>query len=233
MPRTLRSLLLVFLLLRVDPAQAVILVFQNGVDGYAGADNQSFSFNGLLTFDSIALDYPSFGEAEGRYAWLVFGDVVGLGPDAIPPGATIRAARVEGYVPNPFGSALITRLLDDIANRPPWIDDASVPGVFYDDTQATSATHIDGCASDDLCEPARPITWDVTPIVQSWADGAPNHGFLILPETSNGGRLIATDDADVALRPRLVVTAIPEPGAGLAVAAAAAALLALRLRTRT
>ena len=225
MPRPLRPLLLAFLLLAADPAQAVILVFQNGVGGYAGADNQSYSFDGLQSFDTLYFDYPSFGQPEGRYAWLLFGGLIG--PDAIPPGATIRRARVEGWVQNPFGSATITRLLDDIANRPPWIH--TVPGTFYDDTQAVSAAHGDSCQSFDVCEPPLPIAWDVTASVQSWADGAPNHGFLILPETTDGGALHPTDDPSTTLRPRLVVTAVPEPGGALG-ACAVLALAALRSR---
>jgi hypothetical protein len=74
----------------------------------------------------------------------------------------------------------------------------------------------------------------VTAIVQAWVDGAANHGFLLLPETTNGGDLATTDASDPALRPRLVVelanvVSVPEPatlallGLGLAGLAACAA----------
>jgi hypothetical protein len=77
-----------------------------------------------------------------------------------------------------------------------------------------------------LCDPPVPIEWDVTAIVQAWVDGATNFGFVLVPETTNGGTLIGTDSTtEPTLRPRLTVTyTVPEPGA-LALLAAAAALI--------
>ena len=227
----LRSLLLPLVSLALAPAPALALSFQNGVDGYLGADNKSYSFDGTIEHDVIRVDRPLTGEA-GSYAWVVFADLVG--PGAIPPGATIAQAVLEGWVTNPFGSATVTLLLDDIANRPVSpnrIDDAGVAGSFYDDTLDVSATH-PGCADSSLCDPPVLVTWDVTDLVQALADGAPNFGFLILPDTTNGGNLAGTDDATVSLRPRLVVTLAPEPGTIALTGLALAALVAFRSRTR-
>lgn len=38
------------------PAAATTISFQNGFDGYSGADNQSFSFDGMVGQDRIRLD---------------------------------------------------------------------------------------------------------------------------------------------------------------------------------
>jgi hypothetical protein len=142
-------------------------------------------------------------------------------------------AVLEGWVRNPFDSATITRLLDDIANRPlapARIDDAGVAGSFYDDSQNASALHAPGCATISSCDPPAFISWDVTDIVQAWAGGAANHGFLILPDTTDGGTLAGTDYPTGSLRPRLVVTIAPEPGTAALLSLALLALAAHRPR---
>jgi hypothetical protein len=210
------------------PAAATTISFQNGFDGYAGADNESYSFDGTLSQDQLRMDLPSASQPAGSYAWIVFTDLFGDG--AVPEGATIVSATLEGLVRNPFGSATATRLLAGIESRP-YGAAASVlagAGSFYDDTQLVTVAH-PPCADAVECVPPVPVAWDVTAMVQAWANGAANHGFLLLPETTNGGKLFATDDPNPALRPRLVVTytgggvSVPEPTVlallGLALAA--------------
>jgi len=214
----LRPLALAALLsLGAAPAAATTISFQNGFEGYAGADNQSFSFDGTVSQDRIRLDLSNPSHPDDRYAWLIFDGILGDG--AIPSGATIVSATLEGFVTNPFDSASITRLLDDIENRPyapGSITDPGVAGSFYDDSQIVSASH-GACATTTLCDPAAFIAWDVTAIVQAWVDGATNFGFLLLPETTNGGNLATNDWPDASLRPRLVVVyddggiSVPEP----------------------
>jgi hypothetical protein len=198
------------------PAVATTISFQNGVDGYAGADNESYSFDGTLQQDQIRMDLPSASQPEGSYAWIVFMGLFGDG--AIPAGATIVSATLEGLVRNPFGAATATRLLSDIESRPLGAG-ASVldgAGTFFDDTQLVSVAH-PACGDAVVCDPPATVAWDVTAMVQAWAGGAPNFGFLLLPETTNGGKLFATDDPSHALRPRLVITytgggiSVPEP----------------------
>jgi MYXO-CTERM domain-containing protein len=214
---TLRSLpALALAALLATPAAATTISFQNGFDGYAGADNESYSFDGTVNQDQIRVDLPSASQPAGSYAWIVFADLFGDG--AVPSGATIVSATLEGLVRNPFGAATLTRLLADVASRP-FGAGASVldaAGSFFDDTQLVSAAH-PACGDAVECVPPVPVAWDVTAIVQAWANGAANHGFLLLPETTNGGKLFATDDPDPALRPRLVITyddggiTVPEP----------------------
>jgi hypothetical protein len=192
---------------------AVTISFQNGVGGYAGADHQSFDFDGTSAEDVIEVDLPNMTQPAGRYAWISFEDIVGAG--AIPTNAVLSSAALEGSVDNPFGSATLARLLDGIANRPvspAEIDDPGVAGAFYEDAAAELASASHGaCASDSLCDPPVPIAWDVTAIVQAWVNGATNFGFLMLPETTNGGSIEGTDVSTVSLRPRLVVSFVPEP----------------------
>jgi MYXO-CTERM domain-containing protein len=213
----LRSLSVIALAaLLSTPAAATTISFQNGFGGYAGADNESYSFDGTVNQDQIRMDLPSASQPAGSYAWIVFADLFGDG--AIPAGATIVSATLEGLVRNPFGAATATRLLADIESRPFGVGASVLDGAgsFFDDTQMISAAHPD-CGDPVECVPPMPVAWDVTAIVQAWADGAANHGFLLLPETVNGGKLFATDDPDPALRPRLVISydaggvSVPEP----------------------
>jgi hypothetical protein len=142
---------------------------------------------------------------------------------AIRTGGQLRLADLRGSVRRP---------LADIASRPfgPGASVLDGAGSFYDDTQLFSAAH-PACGNTVLCDPAAPISWDVTEIVQAWASGAVNYGFLVLPETTNGGNLAAPDSSAPALRPRLVITyqgnvvTVPEPGALALLALALPALL--------
>jgi len=213
MLRALAALALASLV--AGPAAATTLVFQNGLDGYAGADHESFSFDGTGSDDRIRIDLPNESHPVDSYAWLIFEGLVGDG--AIPAGATVLSATLEGWVTNPFGSASLTWLFGDVASRPagPGASILDGAGSFYD-AVLLSASHPDGCATTSLCDPALEIAWDVTAIVQAWVDGAANHGFLLLPETTNGGNLATTAASDPALRPRLVVelanvVSVPEP----------------------
>jgi hypothetical protein len=212
------------------PASALTISFQNGFDGYEGSAHASFLFDGGATKNRIRIDLANPSHLEDRYSWLIFAGIVGEG--ALPAGATVLSARLEGWVTNPFGSASLTRLLDDIANRPTG-SGASIlaaAGSLYD-ALLVSASHPGGCATTSLCNPAVPIAWDVTAIVQAWANGAANHGFLLLPETTNGGDLASTEAQPMSLRPRLVIefdvgsVSVPEPTTFplLALAAATAA----------
>jgi len=200
------------------PAAATTISFQNGVDGYTGADNESYSFDGTTNQDQIRVDLPNAEQPEGSYAWVIFDGIFGDG--AVPEGALILTATLEGFVRNPFIVADMTRALDDIANRPygPGADVLSAGGIFWDNKQVNPTFHAD-CGNLVQCDPPVAIAWDVTDIVEAWVDGATNFGFLLLPETTNGGKLFATDDPDPALRPRLVieyssgapVPSVPEP----------------------
>jgi hypothetical protein len=211
------------------PAAATTISFQNGFGGYTSADNESYSFDGTLNQDQVRVDLPNAAQPEGSYAWVIFDGIIGAG--AVPEGALILSATFEGFVTNPFGVADITRLLDDIANRPfgPGADILDAGGIFWDNKQLVPAFH-DACADEVACAPALPISWDVTEMVQAWADGAANFGFLFLPETVNGGKLAPTDAIDPALRPRLVIEfqsgglSVPEPSSLVLLALALPAL---------
>ncbi len=230
----LRAFAALALALVALPASALTISFQNGFAGYNGADHDSFAFDGSASKNRIRIDLANPSHPEDRYSWLIFAGIVGEG--AVPEGATVLSAQLEGWVTNPFGSASVGRLLDDIANRPigSGANVLAGAGSFYD-AALVSASHPGGCVTTSLCAPAVPIVWDVTAIVQAWVSGAANHGFLLLPETTNGGDLAPTQAAPPSRRPRLVIeydlggVSVPEPS-GLGLLALAAAIALVRAR---
>jgi len=219
-------------LLGSSAASATTISFRQGENGYADASNSSFNYDGTNASTQVRMDLPDALQPAGSYAHLLFGNIVGIG--GVPAGSSVQSATLEGWVTNAFESATVARLLQDIENRPmspDRIDDAAFAGNFYDDTTAVFATH----APCGICDSPEQISWDVTAMVQAWVDGATNDGFLILPDTKNGGNLAPVGDATVSFRPLLTVTmvvAVPEPSSGLLLAAGFGGLAALRARRR-
>jgi hypothetical protein len=83
------------------------------------------------------------------------------------------------------------------------------------------------------------LACDVTPIVQGWADGVPDHGVALSSPTARVMGFYSFEaQVDPVLRPALAITladdplACPEPGLGGAMAVTFAALAALRARRR-
>ena len=219
-------------LLGTSAASATTISFRQGENGYADASNSSFHYDGTNASTQVRIDLPDTLQPVGSYAHLLFDNIVGVG--GIPAGWSVQSATLEGWVTNAFESATVALLLQDIGNRPmspDRSDDAVLAGIFYDDTTAVSATHTP-CG---ICDSPEQISWDVTALVQAWVDGATNDGFLILPDTRNGGNLAPVGDPTLSFRPRLTVTmvATPEPSSGLLLAAGLGGLAALRVRRRS
>jgi hypothetical protein len=221
----------VFLLLIADVASATTMTFQQGVDGYAGGANHSYNYDGSNRSTArIRIDLPDLAQPDGRYAWIFFDDI--FDPTAVPMGSVISSATLSGSVLNPFGSADLAQVLLGIDNRP--LAPGSLPdgaGTFYGATIAASHA---ACADVTLCDPPVGISWDVTSILQDWASGAANLGFLLIPTTTNGGDLGTHGNADPNLRPELSVTflsvPVPEPASVLLFGIGALALARSRRR---
>jgi hypothetical protein len=193
--------------LGASAASATTISFRQGENGYTGASNTSYDYDGGNPSTRIRIDRPDTTQPTGSYAILLFDYIIGVG--GIPAGSVISSARLEGFVTNTFESAFVARLLQGAASRP--MDDAGVAGSFYHDSTDVFAAHASNCG--DNCQPFEAISWDVTKLVQAWVDGERNYGFLILPITRNGGNLAPVGAYN---GPRLVVTTpVPEPSAAV------------------
>lgn len=188
-------------------------VLTEGTDGYSGTDviaiaqrapDASFTAE-ELSFDQATSDY---GSPEGIAHGLVrFHELVG----SLPAGAQISAASLRFWTTSSsVGPVGLHRMLA------PW-DETSTwngfgEGVQTDDVEAVAT-------ADDTkgnITSAAYLTFDVTASVQAWAAGAPNHGWLVLNQSTDGWD-IATDlyagEEDSERRPRLTV--FYEAGDGL------------------
>jgi hypothetical protein len=79
-----------------------------------------------------------------------------------------------------------------------------MPGVDY--VEASTVSHV--------AYPAGKITFDVTTVVQAWANGTPNYGLFLQYLDINGIQIHSDDAATLANRPRLVVSFTPPPPKG-------------------
>jgi hypothetical protein len=180
-------------------AQVVTTSFQNGANGYAGTFDRVISDRGGEferdgnTVADFFLDGFSAGTtvSPDEQGLLRFDNVFGNGPGQVPAGATILSAEVtvvtslrgNAQTAGPYGVSGLLAPIDssttyfnytsttELGSRGPWWMDGSATrpaGSFGNQQQGTVATT------------------SVTPIVQSWADGAPAYGFAVqagMPDT--------------------------------------------------
>jgi hypothetical protein len=178
-----------------------------GIDGYAGTQtlaiavnspDQSFSA-GELSFDQATSDY---GAPEAVALGLIRFDEL-FGAHGLPEGAPISGAELRFWTTSSTtGPVGLHRMLV------PWDGDTTWnslgEGVAADDSEARA---ISDDSQADLQGNAY-VIFDVTDSVQAWAEGAPNHGWLIL-NTSTDGWDVATElyegDQATDRRPRLTI----------------------------
>ncbi len=143
------------------------------------------------------------------------------------------------FAQNPFPLPTFSFTLTEIAA--PW-DEATATW----NNQATLGTafstvdevHLADLSEDPSVQPrySGQSTIDLTDLVTAWHEGTlPNNGFAYYMETSfgfHGGDhyIVSSDHEDPALRPRLAVTYVPEPGSSILFATAGLAFLVRRSR---
>jgi hypothetical protein len=169
----------------------VTVSFQNGVNGYHGtfdrrigerdADQQDGSTVPYYFLDGFAPD----GSSPDTQGLVRFDDIFGTDPNRIPARATILSAELilttsqvgNAQTGGPYGVAGLLQPFDsqtsyfvdfatttDMVSRGPWWQDGSATrpvGGYGAQAQGGTAGA------------------NVAPIVQSWADGAPAHGFAV------------------------------------------------------
>lgn len=189
--------------------------FQNGTNGYMGTSEVLINddVKTLNRAGSSAQNYfldgdQSNGSEINYWDLIKFDGLFGLQGGQIPQRATILSARLE----------LTTSTVSNAQSGGPW-GVARLLRPMDDSSTWTTAFGEDGIPDDtDMDRPAsgyRALTVgttssaDVTSIVQAWADGADNNGFLVMAGTSDGWSIQTIGNSDPALRPRLVVEYVP------------------------
>ncbi len=180
--------------------------FQQGVGGYTGTlDTEIDSANpGTTLGSSVTLEADTVNSSGGvSQGLLQFGDLFGTGPGRIPLGSTITSATLELNVTDATGASANVALHRMLT---PW-DESSTwnslsGGVQFDDVEAMIA------ADGQVATPAAtgPITVSgLESALQSWSDGAGNHGWVIDITSSNAWVVSTSEDATASLRPKLTV----------------------------
>ncbi len=209
-------------------AEVVTTSFQNGANGYTGTfdrrvtDRAADEVDGS-TIPSYYLDgYKADLTSPDAQGLLRFDDIIGNDPCQIPAGATVLDAKLtvttslagNAQTSGPYGVAGLLQPFDsttsyfvdfgsdtDMGSRGPWWQDGSATrpmGGFGFQIQG---------ASDSA---------NVTSLVQSWVDGAPNYGLAVqaglsdtLTEeagTADGWSIRTTGYLYADTRPKLEVT---------------------------
>jgi hypothetical protein len=159
------------------------VTFQQGVDGYTGTQDTELHSDFLAdtplgSATSITMDNDNSGVAQGL---LRFDNIIGTGPDQLPPGSTILSATLIVNQTDPGSIVNFHRML-----------------VAWDEATATWNSMLDGISNDGVEAvitsdalsrnevPNGPHVLDVTASVQAWAEGQANYGWGIR-STGNGG----------------------------------------------
>ncbi len=185
------------------------IAFQEGTDSYAGTQDTLLqvavpgNVNGALEEWEWDDDDPSGGIVQPNFGLLRFDNIIGAGPDLIPPSSQIVSATIQYTVFDPGVTASIREMLVD------W-------------SEADSLTTICGESCDEATEysvaevgsanaPVGTQSADVTASLQAWVDNpAGNFGWFFLPPPgggAGGGAQIRSSEyvATPSERPRLEV----------------------------
>ena len=212
----------------VASAQTTV-TFQQGVNGYTGAvdryigivdtqlgaDPQNQSVDGS-TRTEIFLDgiettggLNSGGDTQGLFR---FDGIIGNGVGQVPAGAfildakfTLTTATVSGAAPtgDEYG---VARMLQPFDATTTW-NSTGGNGIRSRDGESTRPLgkgFLDPLTQ--LNTAGNAYSADVTPLVQSWARGEPNHGLVVTAGGTDGWQIQTNGNADPNLRPKLEIT---------------------------
>ncbi|MFI4860982.1 MAG: DNRLRE domain-containing protein [Phycisphaerales bacterium JB063] len=218
-------------LLAASAAQADTLTVREGLNGYAGTQDTWFSERSTggenAGFPESTYIRTALWSGANQQGLLQF---VGL-ENMLVPGGTINSATLQLTVPsditfsdgetNAVHQMLVAWEETDTYGSAPWAGGAT-PQIDLDDVEAASIAVADSnaFATDDIIPQGAVLTFDVTSIVQAWADGEANYGFLFqsLGLAGGGGLFMASSEYDgadgEAARPTLIIDGdvVPEPG---------------------
>lgn len=144
-----------------------------------------------------------------NYGALRFDNVVGSGPGQVPPNASVVSAVITLNVVNEGDSSQIGalhELLKPFSEQGTLTDfNGGTDPAAGTDYSADIVAEIPGPSEGDVLE------LDVTSVVQSWANGNPNNGFMFVPGGTNGVGIQASEAASGG--PVLTVTLASGPNA--------------------
>jgi hypothetical protein len=177
--------------------------FQQGIDGYRGtvdtelwevAPTKVLEKQGTMTSDA------NNGGGESQIL-LRYEKIFGTDPGQIPPRSRIVSARLTVVAFDPGNTVFLHRVLVPWSGSSTW--NSMSAGLSSDDLEATRLR--DGFTFGDIVMDKQQVDFDVAGAIQSWANGAPNHGWVFINTGSNGWDFYSSDWHETDLRPSLVV----------------------------
>jgi hypothetical protein len=205
-----------------QPFAECLLGYQQGIDSgaglYSGAVDTAIGSDFPATqYGAAPLDYVD--GSPKRDLLVRFDGLVGNAPGQLPAGSLVTRATLTVTTGDGTGGSAgvisLHRLLQPWnAATITWANSFGGNGVGPDDIEAT-ATPV-GSVPATGASTTRVI--DVTPAVQAWADGAPNHGLVLLTTSTDGLGLHLAEASVDSLRPALTVQVAGKLGFAEAVA---------------
>lgn len=179
--------------------------FQNGTGGYTGghdtqirADTPTTAY-GTTTPLTADLDTAATSGNQPAEALIRFDTISGAAAGQIPADATVLSAKLKLWSTNIGSSIHLHRMLAAWTESSTWTSMGS--GILTNDVQAASVadfTYAPKTANE-------PFYFDVSNSVQSWIDGAPNYGWVILSSGADDYQFNASEAGTVGARPELDV----------------------------
>lgn len=197
--------------LRGVSATAATLSFQQGnAAGYTGVVDTGVDYAAASTAYGSASSVYVEGVGVYPAAMLVrFDNLFGAGTGQIPPGSTITSVslRVNQLVAGSSAATLsVYRMLQpwDVSKTYNSMS-TSGAGLQFDNVEVASAADA-SVANMSLAGLKTFSSAALTATVQGWANGLPNHGWVVFQNTSSYVRTSTSEDATLANRPLLTVT---------------------------
>jgi hypothetical protein len=217
----------------ITAAQVATVSFQNGADGYAGTFDRRVSDKAAEEVDGSTVPtyyldgYKADLTSPDAQALLRFDNCIGDNPGQIPAGAAILSARLvlttslagNAQTSGPYGVAGMLRPFDSTTSY--FVDfnsttDMGSRGPWWQDGSATRPVGGYGVQIQGGTDSA-----NVTPIVQSWANGASNYGLTVQAGlsdsvsleagTADGWSIRTTGFPFSDARPKLIVSYTTAP----------------------
>lgn len=193
------------------------VVFQQGLNGYTGQFQKRVGYalsTGAYTaqLGSAVASYALDGGDPDINDLIRFDNIIS-GPGGIPAGARVLKAELflttavanDAQTGGPFIVDRLTSAVDAATTY-----DAISNGIGFEGVRGIS-TGLPVAGFPALAQ-GQAGAADVTDIVRAWATGAPNHGFGIFSGgTTDGWNYCTVGNANISLRPKLVVTYINRP----------------------
>jgi len=205
MARMLTAGLLFF---AIPYAQAAVETYQEGVSSYSGThdtfleQNSPDTTRGDESLVKVENDPPQV-----QHALIRFDNIFGSGGGQIPLGSIINSATLTVDVDNTSSAGAqirLHRMLVTWSESSTW--NSMTGGIQTDDVEAMSAH--DAQVADPASLGPEVIT-GLAAALQSWSDGATNHGWALISNNDDGWDFDSSENGTIANRPLLTVDWTP------------------------